>query len=112
MPTVPVMLTLAAAVAILGGVLAAALGRAGEMALVPGDFPPVDSTDLTAAQVFMLRPPMAMWGYHAGACEEAWRLIARSMADREAQIAVLREELAGLRAAQAGEAPDVVSSGD
>jgi len=71
---VPVILLLAAA-AILGCVVLAALGRAGEMAAFPSDSPPLRLDDLTAADV-----------------------IARSVTARDVEIATLRRELAELRA--------------
>lgn len=92
------VLLIIAAAAILGGVVAAAAGRAGEMAACPADFPPLDDTDMSAARVFGLRPPMSIWGYHPGAIDETLTAVSRSMRAREAEIAVLRQELASLRA--------------
>jgi len=94
---VPVILLLAAA-AILGCVVLAALGRAGEMAAFPSDSPPLRLDDLTAADVALLRPPLALWGYNVSATEEALGVIARSVTARDVEIATLRRELAELRA--------------
>src|SRR6266568_4450379 len=95
--TVPVILVLAAA-AILCCVVLAALGRAGEMAAFPSDSPPLRLDDLTAADVALLRPPLALWGYNVSATEEALGVIARSVTARDVEIATLRRELAELRA--------------
>ena len=95
-PTVPVIVLLAAA-AILGCVVLAALGRAGEMAAFPSDTPPLRVDELTAADVALLRPPLALWGYNVSATEEALGVIARSVSARDVEIATLRRELAELR---------------
>jgi hypothetical protein len=87
-----------AAVAVLGCVVLAALGRAGEMAAFPSDSPPLRLDDLTAADVALLRPPLALWGYNVSATEEALGVIARSVTARDVEIATLRRELAELRA--------------
>jgi len=94
--TVPVILVLAA-VAILACVVLAALGRAGEMAAFPSDCAPLRASDLTAADVALLRPPLALWGYNVSATEEALGVIARSVTARDVEIAALRRELADLR---------------
>jgi hypothetical protein len=94
---VPVILLLAAAV-ILGCVVLAALGRAGEMAAFPSDTPPLRVDELTAADVALLRPPLALWGYNVSATEEALGVIARSVTERDVEIATLRRQLAELRA--------------
>lgn len=93
----PVILLFAAA-AILVCVVLAALGRAGEMAAFPSDSPPLRLDDLTAADVALLRPPLALWGYNVSATEEALGVIARSVTARDVEIATLRRELAELRA--------------
>jgi len=92
-----VILALAAA-AILGFVVLAALGRAGEMATFPSDCSPLRLDDLTAADVALLRPPLALWGYNVSATEEALGVIARSVTARDVEIATLRRELDDLRA--------------
>ena len=69
--TVPVVLILASA-AILAGVVGVAIGRGGEMAEFAGDYPPCEADDLmTAADVALLRPPSALWGYNVQATDEA-----------------------------------------
>lgn len=92
----PVVL-LIVAIAILGGVVLAALGRAGEMATFASDLAPIDLDEVTAADVALLRPPMSLWGYNAQATEEALRVIAQSVAARDVEIATLRKELADVR---------------
>jgi hypothetical protein len=96
---VAVILLLAAA-AILGCVVLAALGRAGEMAAFPSDSAPLRLDQVTATDVALLRPPLALWGYNVPATEEALAVIARAVTARDTEIAALRKELADLRARQ------------
>ena len=99
----PVILFLAA-VAILGCVVLAALGMAGEMAAFPTDSAPLRMDEVTAADVALLRPPLALWGYSVPATEEALGVIARAVTARDTEIATLRQELDDVRAQrQAGE---------
>jgi len=94
--SVPVILFLAAA-AILGCVVLAALGMAGEMAMFPADSAPLRMSEVTAADVALLRPPLALWGYSVPATEEALGVIARAVTARDAEIATLRQELDDMR---------------
>jgi hypothetical protein len=88
---------LVVAVAILGGVVLASLGRAGEMADFASDTAPIELDDMSATDVALLRPPMSLWGYNAPATEDALQAIARSVTARDVEIATLRRELADLR---------------
>src|SRR5215831_19166431 len=90
------------AAAILGGVVLAALGRAGEMATFAGDTAPIELDEVSATDVALLRPPMSLWGYNAQATEDALRVIARSVTARDVEIATLRRELADLQSRQDG----------
>jgi len=97
--TVPVLLLLVSVV-ILVGVVAVAIGRGGEMAEFAGDYPPFDTDDLlTAADVALLRPPSALWGYNAAATDQALSRIAQVVTERDVEIAALRKQLAEVRAA-------------
>lgn len=101
------MLILASA-AILAGVVSVAIGRGGEMAEFAGDYPPCEADDLmTAADVALLRPPSALWGYNVQATDEALGRIAQVVTERDVEIAALRRQLAEQRAAEqrAGAAP-------
>jgi len=68
------------------------------MAAFPSDSPPLRVDELTAADVALLRPPLALWGYNVSATEEALGVIARSVSARDVEIVSLRRELAELRA--------------
>ncbi len=109
MHTVPVLLLLTGAV-ILAGVVAVAMGHGGEMAEFPSDYvPPTLGDLLTAADVAMLRPPSALWGYNTQVTDEALSRIAQVVTERDVEIAVLRQQLADLRSG-AGTAPPASAS--
>jgi hypothetical protein len=92
---VPVVIILAA-LAILGGIVVAAMGRGGELARQPDDQPSVADFE-TGADVARYRPPPALLGYHAGATEYALLLAGRALADRDAEITWLRSRLSELQ---------------
>jgi hypothetical protein len=93
---VPILLLLAAAV-IVAGVVSVAMGHGGEMAEFAMDYLPPDL--MTAADVALLRPPSAIWGYNAQVTDEALNEIAQVITERDVEIAVLRQQLAELRSA-------------
>ena len=101
MPVVVVLI----AVLILGGVVVVATGRGGELARNRGR-DALGQTDLrTWSDVASYRPPPALLGYHAATTEQALSLIARTIAERDAEIAWLRSRLAEARSAQAAGRP-------
>jgi len=90
-----VAIILAAAV-ILGGVIVVAMGRGGELARERPDAPA--SADFrTWSDVAQYRPPAALLGYHARTTEHALSLIARTIAERDAEIEWLRQRLVEAR---------------
>jgi hypothetical protein len=93
---VPILLLLAGVV-ILAGVVGVAMGRGGEMADFATDYVPPDV--MTAADVAMLRPPSAFWGYNMGVTDEALSRVAQVVTERDVEIAVLRQQLAEFRSA-------------
>jgi hypothetical protein len=106
---VPILLLLAGVV-ILAGVVAVAMGRGGEMTEFATDsLPPTLDGVMTAADVAMLRPPSSLWGYNVPATDEALNRIAQALTERDVEIAVLRQQLAELRAA-AGSHPAIAAT--
>jgi len=91
---VPVLF-LIAIVVVLVGIFFAATGRGGEMSYEPADHAPLDLGPVSAADVALLRPPTAMWGYNMQVTDEALDQIARAMRDRDVTIAYLQDQLAG-----------------
>jgi hypothetical protein len=86
------------AIVLLGGVVVVATGRGGEMARETRDDPSAQDFE-SWADVAQYRPPGALLGYNAAATDRALLLISRLIAERDAEIAWLRERL---RAAQPG----------
>ncbi len=85
------------AVVVLAGVVAVASGRGGEMATPDPDYPPIDLGPVSAADVALLRPPSAAWGYNMRVTDEALEVIARAVTERDVQIAALQQQVTDLR---------------
>ena len=82
-------------VVVLVGIFFAATGRGGEMAYEHADHAPLDLGPVSAADVALLRPPTALWGYNMQVTDEALDHIARAVRERDITIAYLQEQLAG-----------------
>jgi hypothetical protein len=89
---VSVVIVLAAAV-ILGGIVVVAMGRGGELSRERPELP-ARSDFRTWSDVASYRPPPALLGYQVAATEHALSLIARTIAERDAEINWLRNRLA------------------
>jgi hypothetical protein len=87
------------AVAILCGVVVVAMGRGGELGRQAADVRPLDGEIMTAADVALLRPPAALWGYDMRSTDEALNMVARTVTERDVEIAILRRQIADLEAA-------------
>ena len=83
-------------VAVLVGIFFAATGRGGELAYEHADHAPLDLGPVSAADVGLLRPPTAMWGYNMQVTDEALDRIARAMRERDVTIAYLQDQVATL----------------
>ena len=97
---------LVAAVIILAGVVVVASGRGGEMAPEYPDYPPIDLGPVTAADVVMMRPPSAAWGYNMRVTDEALEAIARAVTERDVRISALEQEVSDLRGQAGGHPPE------
>jgi hypothetical protein len=84
-----------AAIVILAGVVVVAMGRGGELAR-DRSAEPAPSEFRTWYDVASYRPPSALLGYDAAATEHALTEIAQAIADRDAEIDVLRRRLAAV----------------
>jgi hypothetical protein len=91
---VPVVF-LIAIVVVLVGIFFAATGRGGELAYEHADHAPLDLGPVSAADIALLRPPTAMWGYNMQVTDAALDQIARAMRERDVTIAYLQDQLAG-----------------
>jgi hypothetical protein len=92
------------ALVILAAVVVVASGRGGELAYEHADHAPLDIGPVSAADVALLRPPSALWGYNMQVTDEALDRIARAMSERDIQIAALQQQVADLQAAGLGTA--------
>jgi hypothetical protein len=90
---------LIAAAAILCGVIVVAMGRGGELAPSVPDSKPLDAEIVTAADVALLRPPVAIWGYDIRATDAALNMVARTVTERDIEIVSLRRRIADLESA-------------
>jgi hypothetical protein len=98
-----VAIVIAAAV-ILGGIIVVAMGKGGEMSVERPELP--DRGDFQSASgVANYRPPGALVGYSAVATEHALALIARTIAERDAEIDWLRRRLAELQPESVADVP-------
>jgi hypothetical protein len=95
MLNVPVVM-LVAAVAVLAGIIAVAVGRGGELAFFQADYAPLKLGEIAATDVVLFRPPMALWGYSVQATDEALNRIAEALTERDIEITALRQQVANL----------------
>jgi hypothetical protein len=102
---------LLAVVAVLVAVFFVATGRGGELSREHVDYAPLELGSVSAADIAMVRPPTAMWGYNVDVTDEALDQIARAVRDRDLTIAYLREQLAGREMTSAATAPSPVAPG-
>jgi hypothetical protein len=96
---------LAAAIAILVGVVAVAMGRGGEIARSERDLPGRPPRIRSATDVARLRLPVGLLGYQEQATDEALDAAARLIAEQEDEIARLREEVWRLQTQDRQETP-------
>jgi hypothetical protein len=87
------LVLLAAAAAILTGVVAVAMGWGGEMAAWSRDLPPFPLRVSTPYDIATFRLPASLFGYQPEATDQLLTAISMMVADRDAQIVRLREEL-------------------
>jgi hypothetical protein len=94
------VLMVVAAAAILGGVVVVAMGWGGELGPAGRDSSPVRPGSLRSPEeIATFRPPAGLFGYQQQPVRDGLWQIAGVLAERDAQIAALRAELAQLRPA-------------
>jgi len=100
---------LLAVAAVLVAVFFVATGRGGELSREHVDYAPLELGSVSAADIAMVRPPTAMWGYNVDVTDEVLDQIARAVRDRDLEIAYLQEQLAGREMTSATTAPSPVA---
>jgi hypothetical protein len=104
-----VAIVIAAAV-ILGGMIVVAMGKGGELSVERPELP--SRTDFqSSSDVADYRPPGALLGYSPLVTERALAQIARTIAERDAEIDWLRRRLAELQPESLPDEPDETSAG-
>ncbi len=101
---------LLAVVAVLVAVFFVATGRGGELSREHVDYAPLELGSASAADIAMVRPPTAMWGYNVDVTDEALDQIARAVRDRDLTIAYLQQQLAAREMTSATTAPSLVAT--
>ncbi|WP_285775335.1 hypothetical protein [Microtetraspora sp. NBRC 13810] len=90
-----------AALAILAGVVAVAMGRGGELKEFPPDVPPLDLPEagqLSAVDFAALQLPVSLVGYHTQSVDETLQRAAVAISARDTRIAVLEQRVTELLA--------------
>ncbi|TDB94736.1 hypothetical protein [Actinomadura sp. 7K534] len=86
-----------AGLAVLGAVVALAMGRGGELAETHPDYPPLpggaDGRPITGDDIARLRLPRTFWGYQPQLTDEALQRLADALHERDARVAELEQRL-------------------
>lgn len=90
------LVLLTAAIAILAGVVVVAMGRGGEIARFDRDLPMTPPRVRDASDLALLQLPVGLFGYQEQATHEALDAAGRLLAEQDAEIGRLREEVARL----------------
>ncbi len=100
---------LLAVIAVLVAIFFAATGRGGELSREHVDYAPLELGSVSPADVALMRPPSALWGYNVEVTDEALDRIAHAMRDRDLTIAYLQQQLAAQDLTSASTAPSPVA---
>jgi hypothetical protein len=78
-------------VAVVAGAVLIARGRGGELSVERNDYLELQLGPVSATDIALLHPPMALWGYNMQATDEALDRIAASIRDRDVRIVALEQ---------------------
>jgi hypothetical protein len=78
-------------VIVVAGAVLVARGRGGELSVERSDYRQIQLGPVSATDIALLRPPMALWGYNMQATDDALDLIAASIRDRDIRIVALEQ---------------------
>lgn len=99
-----VVVLVLAGLAVLGAVVALAMGRGGGLAETHPDYPPLpiaaDGRPITPDEAARLRLPRTLWGYQPQVTDEALYRLADALSERDARVATLEKQLRDLRRAE------------
>ena len=83
-------------VAVVAGAVLVARGRGGDLSVERNDYLELELGPVSATDIALLRPPMALWGYNMQATDEALDRIAASIRERDVRIVALEQLVADL----------------
>jgi hypothetical protein len=78
-------------VAVVTGAVLIARGRGGELSVERNDYLELELGPVSATDIALLRPPMALWGYNMQATDETLDRIAASIRERDVRIVALEQ---------------------
>ena len=78
-------------VAVVAGAVLIARGRGGELSVERNDYLELELGPVSATDIALLRPPMALWGYNMQATDETLDRIAASIRERDVRIVALEQ---------------------
>jgi hypothetical protein len=85
------VLIVIAALVVVAVVVLVARGYGGELSIERSDYLELELGPVSATDVALLRPPMALWGYSMQATDEAMERIAASIRERDVRIVALEQ---------------------
>jgi hypothetical protein len=80
-----------AVLAVVAAVVLVARGRGGELSAERSDHRELELGPVSATDVVLLRPPLALWGYSMPVTDEAMEQIAESIRERDVRIVALEQ---------------------
>lgn len=96
-----VVVLVLAGVAVLGAVVALAMGRGGELAGTHPDYPPLrvdaEGRPVVGPRASPLRFPATIWGYQMQVTDEAVQRLNEALYERDERVAELERQLRDLR---------------
>jgi hypothetical protein len=78
-------------VAVVAGAVLVARGHGGELSVERNDYLELGLGPVSATDIALLQPPMALWGYNMQATDEALDRIAASIRERDVRIVALEQ---------------------
>jgi hypothetical protein len=85
------VLTWIVVVVVVAGAVLVARGHGGELSVERNDYLELGLGPVSATDIALLQPPMALWGYSMQATDEALDRIAASVRERDVRIVALEQ---------------------
>ena len=83
-------------IVVVAGAVVVARGHGGELSVERSDYLELELGPVSATDIALLQPPMALWGYNMQATDEAMDRIAASIRDRDVRIVALEQLVSDL----------------